>query len=141
MTDDAADYAHRAAERELERLKRFGVRLAALQPRAGPVADLEAAQDANLAAFEAMTEDVGVAALDRMTVLTAELRATIEEGDDPGAATRIGPRMQAVAEELEALRDRETDVLISRIAATLDPASTSAASSEAQTDERTNDEN
>ncbi len=117
MSEDGGEFAHRAAERELERLKRFGARLAELAPRAGAErADLEALQDVNLAAFERMTEDVGVAALDRMVLLAGELRATLEAAADPAAAARIAPRMRAAAEELDALRDRETERLLDRIA-------------------------
>lgn len=118
MSADGPDVAHRAAERELERLKHFGQRLAELAPRAGaPSEDLETRQDANLAAFEAMTESVGVAALERMTLLAEELRATLEGSDDPAAADKIAPRMQAAAEELEALRDRESERLLDQIGA------------------------
>lgn len=110
------DFLSKAVERELERLKRFSARLSELPSDTtafGP--DLDAAQDANLDAFESMTETVGVAALERMTLLTDQLTADLESDDDPAATAQIAPRLRAAAEELDALRDRETERLLDQI--------------------------
>ncbi|MCI4663967.1 MAG: hypothetical protein MRY74_04525 [Neomegalonema sp.] len=116
MSSDGGQYAHDATERELERLKRFGQRLTALKPRTDlTIDDLQALQDANLAAFETMTESVGVSALERMTLVLEEMRKSLEDADKPEAAAELAPRMRAAAQELDALRDRETERLLDRI--------------------------
>ncbi|MEM9725306.1 MAG: hypothetical protein AAF909_07580 [Pseudomonadota bacterium] len=124
-----------AARAELERLKKLGEGLRDLAAEAGRVADpdkLAEIQDRNLAAFEHMTAEMGLAALDRMRAALALLSAPPESGPEgPAKAGGETPIVAAAQSEIEAWRDRETTALLRAMRAHFQGPDTSGGKTEA----------
>lgn len=123
MSDETAEgwaggVGNAAAKAEIERLKKLGEGLRDLTAAAAEIrdpADLAAVQDKNLKAFEQMTAQMGLTALERMRETLAALSdptKTAELAKD--AADRHAALLSAARAEIEATRDQETAKLLRR---------------------------
>ena len=121
-----------AAAAELERLKKLGEGLRDLTAAASKISDpqeLAAIQDRNLQAFETMTADMGLAALDRMRAAVELLKDPTLTAAHGGVASeeRREAELTAAQQEIEAARDRERAKLLQEFKARFDAASQGAA--------------
>lgn len=140
--DDAHGWAggqeQDAAKAELERLRKLGDGLRDLTAAAARIRDpdaLAAIQDRNLEAFETMTGDMGLAALDRML----EAAAVLADPKTAQAASDLAARgeasVAAAQAEIEAARDQARAGLLRDMEARLRAAGQSRSASSAPADD------
>ena len=121
-----------AAKAEIARLKKLGEGLRDLTAAAGRISDpdkLAALQDRNIEAFEEMTAQMGLKALDKMRDVLALLADPSKAAEMAAQASEKNAGALAAARaEIEAARDRETEKLLGRLTGWMETAADHGAS-------------